>query len=400
MFYSSKAYNEKNTTIGRNFNKLWLRVIKYVFKQFSRLSRFLNNTCEAVFLYLLISSLFPFTEKVYADSAFFDDPEHKYPTIEEQIKMARKVALSLESPANKKARGHKMFIKRKQKAYRWVAGEGDVEGSFQEVVSADEADEKYYHPDPWKTTGHTWQPPSAPPAPRPLAPPPSSTGSIPAPPPLSNFNWNKPVYKAPTLPFGGTDKEKEEKSKAMSQDEFERMRMFEQKVQHNKVSPSVSFKIAEDLHNLKGKGAKLFAKRKAKSEAWVVEDKTDHTDHVDSRRKDAAFLLKVTGGNMAGGMPGLDSPPAAPAPSRPRLQEMIDPPKPALTPWDAAARGNIDKAFDHLDDYMKMKRGNDKLDEVAASLSTKRGGSTATMPDYMRKIQPWDQPGKHQPHRF
>ena len=338
-----------------------------------------------------------FTEKVYADSAFFDDPEHKYPTIEEQIKMARKVALSLESPANKKARGHKMFIKRKQKAYRWVAGADGMEGSFQEVTSGDEADEKYYHPDPWKSTGHTWQPPTAPSG-RPQMPP----SGIPAPPPLNNFNWNKPVYKAPTLNFTGTEKEKEEKSKAMSQDEFERMRMFEQKVQHNKVSPSVSFKIAEDLHNLKGKGAKLFAKRKAKAESWVVEDKTDHTDG-DSRRKDPAFLMKVTGGNLAGMMPGMvpggvevESPPAAPsAPSRPRLQEMIDPPKPALTPWDAAARGDMNKAFDHLDDYMKLKKGGLK-EQVAVNLSVSanKRGSSGVLPDYTRKIQPWDQPAQ------
>ncbi len=63
-----------------------------------------------------------FAEKIYADSSFYDDPEAKYPTIEEQIKMARKVAMSLMSPANKKARGHKMFMKRVKKSSRWVAG--------------------------------------------------------------------------------------------------------------------------------------------------------------------------------------------------------------------------------------------------------------------------------------
>ena len=39
--------------------------------------------------------------------------------------MARKVALSLMSPANKKARGHKMFMKRLHKSSRWVAGVGE-----------------------------------------------------------------------------------------------------------------------------------------------------------------------------------------------------------------------------------------------------------------------------------
>jgi hypothetical protein len=39
--------------------------------------------------------------------------------------MARKVALSLISPANKNARGHKMFLKRKQKSRKWTTGMGE-----------------------------------------------------------------------------------------------------------------------------------------------------------------------------------------------------------------------------------------------------------------------------------
>ena len=62
-----------------------------------------------------------FTE-VYADSSFYDDPEHKYPTIEEQIKMARKVAQSLEDANNRAARGHNMYMKRKQKSEKWATG--------------------------------------------------------------------------------------------------------------------------------------------------------------------------------------------------------------------------------------------------------------------------------------
>lgn len=36
--------------------------------------------------------------------------------------MARKVALSLIAPANRNARGHRMFVKRKQKAIKWTTG--------------------------------------------------------------------------------------------------------------------------------------------------------------------------------------------------------------------------------------------------------------------------------------
>lgn len=40
-------------------------------------------------------------KKIFADSSFYDDPKHRYPTIEEQIKMARKVAMSLTAPDRK-----------------------------------------------------------------------------------------------------------------------------------------------------------------------------------------------------------------------------------------------------------------------------------------------------------
>lgn len=62
------------------------------------------------------------TEKKFIDSAFYDDPEHKYPTVEEQIKLARQVAMSVLSPQNLNSRGQKMFVRRKERAYRWEAG--------------------------------------------------------------------------------------------------------------------------------------------------------------------------------------------------------------------------------------------------------------------------------------
>ena len=41
----------------------------------------------------------------------------------------------------------------------------------------------------------------------------------------------------------------------------------------------VCFNLADDLRNMKGKGARLFAKRQAKSESWTVSaDDDDTTD--------------------------------------------------------------------------------------------------------------------------
>lgn len=43
-------------------------------------------------------------------------------------------------------------------------------------------------------------------------------------------------------------------------------------VQHDAVSPEVCHNIVRDLNAQAGKGAQLFAKRKKKSEEWVVDD--------------------------------------------------------------------------------------------------------------------------------
>ena len=67
------------------------------------------------------------------------------------------MALSLEAPANQRARGHKMFMKRKEKAHRWVAGELQALGftaqmmreeaalqQQQQQEEEEEEEEKYY----------------------------------------------------------------------------------------------------------------------------------------------------------------------------------------------------------------------------------------------------------------
>ena len=58
-------------------------------------------------------------EKMFADSSFYEDAEQKYPTIEQQIKMARQVAHLLTSPSGPSGRGQQMFLKRQQMSDHW-----------------------------------------------------------------------------------------------------------------------------------------------------------------------------------------------------------------------------------------------------------------------------------------
>lgn len=60
-------------------------------------------------------------KKMFADSSFYEDPEQKYPTIEEQIKMARTVAHLLTSSKTVTGRGQQMFLKRQLQSDDWTA---------------------------------------------------------------------------------------------------------------------------------------------------------------------------------------------------------------------------------------------------------------------------------------
>ncbi|KAK2176807.1 hypothetical protein NP493_639g02005 [Ridgeia piscesae] len=336
-------------------------------------------------------------KKIFADSSFYDDPEHKYPTIEEQIKMARKVALSLMSPANVTARGHKMFIKRRQKSQKWTTDEfGHLQDTAPEYFTFEaesEEEEKYYNPNPWRPV-HTWQPPShmSPqvvhqhPHARPTslvkpAPPPQQPSFVPAPPPPPPVPSGTGTWKPSPADFVDLNK------RIMTQEESEKMRMYSQKTSHTAVSPQACFSLARDLHNMKGKGGKLFAKRRARVDKWVVDESS-----VPQAVPTPELIKKLTGGMVP---PPADVPPPK---SGPRLQQMIQMPKPAMTPWEAAQSGDVDKAFDHIDSYERQVALANMGVPPAAVMSapgfspapsSSASSNNARLPDGARKIQGW-----------
>lgn len=331
-------------------------------------------------------------KKLFGDSAFYDDPEHKYPTIEEQIKMARKVALSLTAPANVQARGHRMFVRRQKKAVKWTTGE---ELADMVDMMFDDDEEVYGHPDPWKIK---WEPPKV------TAP--VRKMEIPNPPPLpTGVAW-----RAPNIPHVGV-----EKSKALSADEFERMRLYDAKAEHTTIGPQACFALADALKHSKGKAGRLFAKRKERAEKWVVDEENVQSP---SKPPDADMIRKLTGGRSVGmPMPNAAAPSTRSGPPVNRLKEMIELPKAAMTPWEAAIdnpEGNLEKAFSHLDGYFAAKskaRAADSLQgmvpqakpdlftpSAASATGSLSPASTVSsgpprMPDYTRKIKPWGSQG-------
>ena len=144
---------------------------------------------------------------MFIDSAFYDDPQHKYPTVEEQIALARRVAHSVLAPANASSRGHKMFVKRRERAFRWEAGY-QQEGGEEDAEADNDG------------TANT----------------PMSSSSLNPTTPLTLTSY---VF-APKLPTGETVVNPE-KLDAMSSEELERVMLFEKKSTHTNVAPQVLY---------------------------------------------------------------------------------------------------------------------------------------------------------------
>lgn len=292
------------------------------------------------------------SEKLFVDSAFYDDPEHKYPTAEEQIQLARQVALSVISPANLKSKGHRMFMKRKERAIRWTTGLTDEEKADLAAKATDVAEAAEEPVDETVSYSAADQsPPSAMPT---------------------------SVMFAPKLP-----KEKDEdRMNAMSNEELDRMLLLERKTTHTSVSPAVCFSLVDDLRSMKGKGGKLFAKRQARAEKWDTEKSEGHEEEEAvgeeaSSNRHSTEKLKVEHRSRTNNADGdrKTSPRTAP-PTVNRLKEMIDAPKAAMTPWDAAAQyGSVEKAFEHLENAPSNQKSGQQSSADALQQQRRKGGA-------------------------
>lgn len=57
---------------------------------------------------------------MFSSSSFYEEPHHKYPTVEEQVELCKKIADSLSAETNKLSRGASMYSRRKKRADKWV----------------------------------------------------------------------------------------------------------------------------------------------------------------------------------------------------------------------------------------------------------------------------------------
>ncbi|XP_045213149.2 uncharacterized protein LOC123563980 isoform X2 [Mercenaria mercenaria] len=174
-------------------------------------------------------------KKIFSDSAFYDDATNRYPTIDEQMSMCKKIAQSLTSFANNRARGARMFARRKRKANKWIherRGFGsEFSSSAGDVADLNDLDSELYYDEGGNK-------------------------------PLFTFRIPKVASQVSTG-----------QRMSLSKQEFERLRLSAPKVDHHGVSPNTCFTIAADLHKGgKNRGAKLFQKRQQRVEKFVIDD--------------------------------------------------------------------------------------------------------------------------------
>ncbi|CAF3829679.1 unnamed protein product [Rotaria sordida] len=178
----------------------------------------------------LLKSPIP-NKKRYADSSFFKTPFNTYPTIEEQKKMARKIAHILEG-GDPSQKGASKFERQRQRADKYT-----LEA---EATSTTTAVSNYR--------------------------------------PLRQLQTNdKPYYDTSNLP--DCIKHSLEEAQHINPlryvgapEDFKQIHMEQEHVTHTGVPPQTAMRIAADLNLNRGKGAALFQKRKARSEKWVIDE--------------------------------------------------------------------------------------------------------------------------------
>ncbi|CAN7994140.1 unnamed protein product, partial [Ixodes hexagonus] len=165
-------------------------------------------------------------QKTFSSSSFYEEPNCIYPTVEEQVELARKIADSLSADTNRTSRGANMFFKRVKRSHKWIHEAPDYSDSEATLSGTETSREDDRTPDlmnvPYKVSK--------------------------GPPRLKLILDPRHLQDANTLRQSGINI-----------------------VEHSAISPEVCLDLVKDLNSPCGKGAAMFAKRKKKSEEWVVD---------------------------------------------------------------------------------------------------------------------------------